>query len=251
MITSDSPEAVEEVLWTHFFPEAHDPGCVHVLDGRDSHPGFEDFYRHHIRKLLLVRDRARYVAKNNYHATRIEYLLKLFPDARIVIPVRDPVQQVASLVKQHRLFTGQNVEDPRVSQQLKLSAHYEFGPLRCPIIVDESRRAHYRQDLEDVAWYADQWADIYGFLFKQLKENQKLANACLVVFYEDTCSRTSSSLRKIFAHLNLDDDWVDKTIDAYDPIIREPDYYRPEFSKGEQELIRNLTRDTAASYGYD
>lgn len=253
MITRDSPEAVEEVLWMHFFPAAHKPDGSHVMGEQDSHPQFEKYYRDHIRKLLLVRNRQRYVAKNNYHATRIEYLLKLFPDARFIIPIRDPVQQVASLIKQHRLFSQQNTEDSRVSRQLQLSGHYEFGPLRCPTVVNEtrvneSRQAHYDQDLEEVAWYANQWADIYGFLHQRMQENQTLAKACLVIRYEEICSRTEKSLDRIFAHVDLDDEWAEKIIAAYAPMISAPDYYQPDFSAAQRELIRKLTRDTAERY---
>jgi sulfotransferase family protein len=243
MITSDSPEAVEEVLWMHFFPAAHKPDRSHVMGAQESHPQFEKYYRDHIRKLLLVKDRQRYLAKNNYHATRLEYLLQLFPDARFIIPVRDPVQQVASLIKQHRLFSQQNAEDSRVSRQLQLSGHYEFGPLRCPIIVNETRQTHYGQDLEDVAWYANQWADVYGFLQQRMKDNPELAKACLVIPYEEICSRTEKSLEKIFAHVGLDDECAEKLIAAYAPIISAPDYYQHGFTAAQKELIRKLTSD--------
>jgi len=250
MITSDSPEAIEEVLWMHFFPAAHKPDCSHAMGGQESHPQFEKFYRDHIRKLLLVRNRQRFVAKNNYHATRIEYLLRLFPDARFIIPIRDPVQQVASLIKQHRLFSQQDVEDSRVSRQLQLSGHYEFGPLRCPIIVDKSRQTHYGEDLEDIDWYANQWADVYGYLHQRMQENPALAKACLVVRYEDTCSQTRKNLGRIFTHLGLDDEWAENLIAAYEPIINAPDYYQPGFTAQQRELIQNLTSDTAESYAY-
>jgi hypothetical protein len=245
MITADSPEAIEEVLWMHFFPRAHEADCSHVMGEQESHPAFEEYYRDHIRKMLAVRSRHRYVAKNNYHVTRLEYLLKLFPDARIIIPIRNPVQQVASLLKQHRLFSQQNAEDSRVSRQLRLSGHYEFGPLRCPIIVHENRRQYYRQDLEDVAWYAAQWSDIYGFLHERIQINQTLAKACLVVHYEDTCGETSTSLARVFTHLGLDDEWGQKIIAEYVPVINKPDYYQPGFTTAQQELIRKVTRETA------
>jgi len=250
MVTGDSPEAVEEVLWMHFFPGAHRPDCSHVMGEQECHPKFDKVYRDHIRKLLVVRNRQRYLAKNNYNATRIEYLLKLFPDARIVIPIRDPVHQVASLIKQHRLFGHQNAEDSRVSRQLQLSGHYEFGPHRCPIIVNERRQAHYSQDLEEVAWYASQWADVYGFLHKRMQENQTLAKACLVVRYEETCSRTEKSLGRLFAHLGLDDERAENIIEACAPMINAPDYYQPDFTATQLELIRKLTFETAKNYLY-
>lgn len=249
MITADSPEAIEEVLWMHFFPGAHQPDRSHVMHEQHSHPPFERFYRDHIQKLLAVRHRQRYLAKNNYGITRLEYLLKLFPDARFVIPIRNPVQQVASLLKQHRLFSQQDTEDSRVSGQLRLSGHYEFGPLRCPVIVDEDRRAHYRRDLDDTAWYASQWADLYGYLHRRMSDNQALADACLVVSYEDTCAAPVDSLERVFTHAGLDDEWSEKIIAACAPTISPPDYYQPGFTPAQLELIRALTGNTAGLFG--
>src|SRR3546814_14155500 len=88
MITPDSPEAFEEVLWMAFFPDLHDPTASSVLDERTDNAAFESFYRDHIRKLLRVRGGRRYLSKGNYSVTRLEYLLKVFPDARFILPVQ-------------------------------------------------------------------------------------------------------------------------------------------------------------------
>ena len=88
-ITPESPEAMEEPLWMAFFPSAHDPAVSHSLGDRHDNPEFERFYRDHIRKLLLVRGGTRYASKGNYNVTRLEYLLRIFPDARFVIPIRE------------------------------------------------------------------------------------------------------------------------------------------------------------------
>lgn len=97
MVTPESPEAFEEVLWMAFFPNLHETSTSSVLDHRTSNAAFERFYRDHIRKLLRVRGGDRYLSKGNYNVTRLEYLLKLFPDARFVIPVREPTWHIASL----------------------------------------------------------------------------------------------------------------------------------------------------------
>ncbi len=250
MITADSPEAIEEVLWMHFFPAAHKPDCVHLMSAEDDHAQFEKYYREHILKLLAVSRRQRYVAKNNYHVTRLEYLLKLFPDARFVIPVRQPRHHIASLIKQHRLFSQQNTEDPRVSRQLQLSGHYEFGPRRCPIVVSENRRAYYGGDRDDLAWYAGQWADVYGYLHERMQKNQALADACRVVHYEDLCSDTSKTLREVFAHLDLDDESARRIIAAHSPTITAPDYYQADYSAEQEDLIRQITGTTAERFAY-
>jgi len=248
MITSDSVESVEEVLWMYFFPESHNPQRSHVMHGQGSHPLFEKYYKSHIRKLLLVKDRQRYLAKNNYHVTRLEYLLQIFPDARFIIPIREPVQQVASLIKQHRLFSQKNAEDFRVSRQLQMSGHYEFGPSRCPIIVGGKRRAIYGQDIEDVGWYASQWADVYGYLNERMNENPILAKACLVVQYEELCSGSKTSLKNLFSHLSLNDGEVGKIVDSYSSTLTAPEYYQSDFSAEQRKLIQKLTGGVAKLY---
>ena len=107
LVTPDSPEAMEEVLWMRFFPTAHDTATSQVLDAATTTPPSSASTRDHLKKILLVRGGQRYLSKGNYNLTRFAYLLKLFPDARFVVPVRDPRWHIASLMKQHRLFDAE------------------------------------------------------------------------------------------------------------------------------------------------
>jgi hypothetical protein len=45
--------------------------------------------------------------------------------------------------------------------------------------------------------------------------------------------------------LGLDDEWGQKIIAEYVPVINKPDYYQPGFTTAQQELIRKVTRETA------
>ncbi|KXJ54874.1 MAG: hypothetical protein AXW12_01545, partial [Thalassospira sp. Nap_22] len=132
-VTPESPEAFEEMIWMAFFNNLHEIGKSNVLDGHISNPAFEQFYRDHIRKLIHVRGGQRYVSKANYLVTRMEYLLSIFPDARFVLPVRDPVWHIASLIKQHKLFCAGEADNPRAIAHMQRVGHYEFGLDRRPI----------------------------------------------------------------------------------------------------------------------
>ena len=136
-ITSQSPEAFEEVLWMAFFPEAHDPARSSVMGRQHTHREFERFYDEHLRKLLAVRKRQRYVAKGNYNLVRLGYLHRLYPDARFVLAIRDPVWHIASLIKQHRLFLAGESAEPRALEHMRRVGHYEFGLDRRPINIGE------------------------------------------------------------------------------------------------------------------
>ncbi|MEX0871758.1 MAG: sulfotransferase, partial [Aquisalimonadaceae bacterium] len=132
-ITPESPEAFEEMLWMAFFPALHDPHRSAALDADTLNVEFETFYRDHIRKLLLARNAERYLSKGNYNVTRLAYLLDLFPDARFIIPVRNPVWHIASLMKQHRLFRAGQQAHHRAVEHLRRVGHFEFGLDRRPV----------------------------------------------------------------------------------------------------------------------
>src|SRR5262249_51543993 len=112
-VSPESPEALEESIWMGFFPDSHDTHSPHVLDGATEHPKFKQFCRSHVRKVLHVRGGNRYLCKGNSHVSRLEYLLKLFPDAKFVIPIPRPREHIASLLKQHDLFTAGETKYPR------------------------------------------------------------------------------------------------------------------------------------------
>lgn len=248
MITPESPEAFEEVLWMSFFPNLHDPRTSEVLDGNTRHPQFEQFYRDHVRKLLAVRGAERYVSKGNYNVTRLEYLLALFPDARFVIPVRDPVWHVASLMKQHRLFCARTRDNPKARTHLRRVGHFEFGPDRRPINAGDTECvqaicAHFAagRDIEGWALY---WNHLYGYLADRLEQDERLRESALVVHYEALCSDPRGILRQVLEHCRLAE--VPEHIERAAARVRFPDYYQPPFTRHERTLIERLTAATAA-----
>jgi hypothetical protein len=207
LVNNDSPEAVEEVLWMHFFPSLHDAAANQVMDGQRRNAEFDRFYTEHLLKLLAVRKAGRYLAKGNYNITRIRYLLALFPDAKFLVPVRDPVRQVASLARQHALFERASVTDSRVSRQLAMSGHFEFGPGRVPVNFgdDDATRAVadcWRQGRETEGW-ARYWAQAYGHVLGLLENHPGVRESCLLFRYEDLCAHPASLVDAILAHCEL------------------------------------------------
>lgn len=252
VVTAESPEAFEEVLWMAFFPDIHEVPAQDVFGAQASHPAFESFYRDHLRKLLLLRRGSRYLSKANYNVTRLEYLLRLFPDARIVVPVRDPVWHVASLMKQHRLFCAGQREEPRALPHLQRVGHFEFGLDRRPITAGDPEEAcaiaRLWQDGRELEGWARYWSHIHRFVADRLAENSALRDAALVVRCEDLWDAPRRSFGRILDHCGLmcGDDFIG-TLAAR---IRPPGYYRPEFSPAELEVISKHTAATALRFGY-
>ncbi len=252
-VTLSSPEAMEEVLWTAFFPNLHDATHSHVLDSTTSAPAFEAFYHDHIKKILMIRNGCRYLAKANYNLTRLAYLHKLFPDARFVVPVREPVWHVASLVKQHHLFVEAEARDPRIRRHMRRAGHFEFGLDRHVINTSNDDDAARIEALwsagRDLEGYARLWAQTYGFVLDQLAEQPTLAEAVRIVRYEDFCAQPETELEAIAAHVGLDFDR--STIAEMASGISSPDYYAPRFDADERALIGTVTRVTAQQLGYE
>jgi hypothetical protein len=251
-VTPDSPEALEEVLWMAFFPKLHDPAANAVLDRQTSHPAFESFYRDHIRKLLRVRGGHRYLAKGNYNVTRLEYLLELFPDARFVIPVREPRWHIASLIKQHALFCAGGEQNPAAVRHLQRVGHFEFGLDRRPVNAGDPATierilACWHDGLEVEGW-ARYWSHIYGHVADRLEADPELRDAALVVRYEDLCRAPQATLQAVLDHLGLA--VPEELLAALAAELHFPGYYQPRFTPEELATIDRLTETTAARFGY-
>lgn len=251
VVTVESPEAFEEMIWTTFFPELHDPAVSNVLGGHATNPDFEAFYRDHIRKLLYMRGGHRYVTKANYNVTRLGYLLKLFPDARFVVPIRDPVWHVASLMKQHELFCRAGAEIPRVRRYMRRAGHFEFGLDFRLINTGDREGARHIQKLlnagHEIEAWARYWAMIYDHVAEVFERSPEVAAAGTVVHYEDLCDRPRETIGGIVRHLELPDAGL---TEAGPGLLRRPSYYQPPFTREEEKLIRDCTEVTAKRFGY-
>ncbi len=254
MVTPESPEAVEEVIWMRFFDHLHDPDASQVLDENSENPRFESFYRDHLRKLLLVRGASRYLAKGNYNITRLAYIQMLFPDAKFIVVVRNPVNHVASLVKQDRRFHKASSEDARIPAQLAYSGHFEFGPGQRAINTGDTRateRIHEAwQSGNPAAGWAIYWNTVYAFLLDEMDRNSSLGEAVLIVRYEDLCREPGQSIRRILEHCQLPASGFEEVIREYSGRISEPTYYQPDFTEEELERVNDHTRPAAARLGY-
>lgn len=246
-VTPESPEAFEEVIWLAFFRELHDPRTSSVLTAASANADFERFYRDHIRKMLLLRGGQRYLSKANYNLTRLGYLLKLFPDAKFILPVRDPVWHIASLMKQHERFCREHRRDARLMRHMSRAGHFEFGLDRRPVnsgdgkIIDAILE-HWSQGREVEGW-ALYWKDLYGHVADVLSADAALRRATLIVDYEALCDEPASVMKRVIRHGELPADGVDLAGEAA-RTIRRPAYYQPAFSEEQIALIEVMTAPT-------
>jgi hypothetical protein len=164
----DSPEAFEEVLWRAFWPQKYCADHIELWSGGDRNAEFEDFFANHIRKLIAltapVGAKSRYISKNNANIARLPLLRAIFPDAIFITPFRDPINQAASLLRQHIRFLKIHAEDPFARLYMDYIGHFEFGsglrPINFPGLADAPRPS---DPMTGDFWLA-YWIRGYNFL---------------------------------------------------------------------------------------
>lgn len=202
-INEDSPEAFEEVLWKKWFPHHYVKTGIDCWKGSLQHAEFEAAFRTHLQKMILLRraDDApgvRYLSKNNANIARIAYLRSLFPDAQFVVPLRHPVEQAISLLRQHRNFARQHAEEPFTRQYMADIGHFEFGALHRPIRFPGLAELTVDRTPDSL----DYWLAYWLAAFREISRHQKL---CLVSF-EDLCERPAAGLAGMLDCLGLSAD---------------------------------------------
>lgn len=256
MVNRNSPEAVEEIFWQRHFEDTLDETKSSIMRKDVSNPEFEEFYKEHIRKLMLDQMRTRYAAKNNYNIARMEYIQRFLPDVKFLIIIRNPFDHIASLSKQDMILSEVERQDPRLLDWTKIIGHREFGAAKICINLDDTDTV---QDIRElwknketyVTGWAKYWASIYSHVHHTLKHNQNLADATLVVRYETLCGSPDETIDRIIEHTELDSKKFEGVKKKYVKTLRPPAYYSVQYSDKETESIKNITGPIARLFDYE
>jgi hypothetical protein len=163
-VSVTSPEAFEEVFWQTFSDAEN-----------DSAEKFKTY-------VSLVNDKygkTRYLSKNNQNIRRLDRLANIFPDSKILILFRDPLQHAFSLLNQHQRFLENSREDKFIEKYMKWIGHTEFGPNYCPIYNKNLRF----NDTGDINHWLEQWLLVYSGAF-DIKADR---NNRIFICYEQLC----------------------------------------------------------------
>lgn len=252
MVTTESPDSLEEMVWMAFFPRCHRPTATSVLGADDHHPNFESFYDLHIRKLMLAEKATRYAAKDNYHVARLAYLTRLYPDAKILIPVRAPADHIASLLRQQRLFSAGQQEHSRALAYMRRSGHFEFGLDRRPVNLGDTTLTRRIQETlaggDEVRGLAMYWDMVYRHVWQVLEADSAVRQASLIVRFEDVATDPETTLRAALRHCELPD--ADIVAGRQAQRVRRPTSDPAVFSSRDLAVIREITASTAGLWGY-
>lgn len=109
------------------------------IDERPAHERkrMMDFYKACIRRQLLLNGSDRiHLSKNPVFAGRVETLIEAFPDARIVVPMRNPNETIPSLLKLMRVgYRALDWDEDGIMRSLRFLADQSYHTYRYPLEV--------------------------------------------------------------------------------------------------------------------
>ncbi len=208
MIDYDSVEAFEEIVWKAFWPKHYlvDRIKPWVADAVDPDEAFPEFFSRHMQKVIALQlEKAsspgqsfRYLSKNNANIARLPLLARLYPDALFLVPFRNPVNHVASLMRQHERFLQIHVTDAFAMRYMRDIGHYEFGANLKPINFKGWLDADYPEDVTRSAFWFAYWCAAYEALLVDAPEN------LILVSYDACCENPAPVLSALGQALELE-----------------------------------------------
>lgn len=178
-VSKESPEAFEEVFWMTFGEDVDDTKAK---------------FKNYVQLINYKYHKKRYLSKNNQNINRLELISKIFPNSKILIPYRNPIQHGQSLLNQHKRFIKNSKKDKFISKYMKWIGHTEFGPNYIPI---HNKDLLFNDDLNINHWL-EQWYLTYQNCFKNLKNNENVHFIC----YEKLCN-SDKYWMSILKNLNI------------------------------------------------
>jgi hypothetical protein len=172
--------------WT----DCGDPDLVQALTG-------------HMRKVIALRRRApgaaaRYLSKNNGNIARLECLHRGWPDATIIVAVREPLQHAASLLRQHTRFLELHAGDDFARAYMKGICHFDFGDNLRPIDFGGWLATAVHPDARTLGFWLEYWVAAYEHILAHRPAQVQMLS------FDALCASPSEGLRWLADVLDLD-----------------------------------------------
>lgn len=204
MVTLDSPEALEEMLWLQYFPKHYRKQTILPWDGNCS-PEFDAFFQRHRDKIAaLCRMEAgitgiRYASKNNLNIARIDYLVASIPDCRIIVPFRDPCQHAVSMLRQHLNFREIHSGDDFTRQYMAGIGHFDFGHNLKPVNFDNWLQTTPHKDTASFPFWLAYWEATFTHLLTH--DSDRL----IFCDYDMLCVNPAVELERLAEFIGMND----------------------------------------------
>ena len=192
-IDYDSPEALEEVFWRTFCGSDYitKNGLIPMTADNETLDKFKAF----VGLVLNNTPDNCYLSKNNNNILRLDAIARAFPNALIIVPFRDPLQQAFSLLNQHKKFLKKHSENPFAKKYMTWLAHHEFGADHRPFLFDGINGDE--KNTQNLSYWLMIWINTYSYLINNLPPQ------ALFLSYETLCDKSELVWKKFGKQINL------------------------------------------------
>ncbi len=169
IIDGNSPEEFDEYFWKAFLKDSYIKTSGLAINEIDQKT--HEKYLAYIKLICLAKGRTKYVSKNNNNVLRLDALRKI-DGSRIIILYRDPITHAASLMKLHKSFSQDQVEDSFALDYFNFLGHHEFGINHKPfLLTEEFEQYRTKFDKDDFNYWLAIWLNYYSYLLKHRETN--------------------------------------------------------------------------------
>ena len=244
-ISSQSPEAFDEVFWRLYWPEKYHDQTIDLWTRADMKEDAQLFFQRHFRKISKLRhsqltgatDPIRYLSKNNANIARLDLLPQMFPKCDIVVPLRGPAAHAASLLRQHQNFTKRHAEDPFVTRYMRDIGHLEFGALQSSMnFLPEALEPYHPMQ-------SDYWLAYWIAAFENVVEHSDTVH---IITQDALRQSPNTSVRALLERLGIKDNPdTDFTSYFHNRMDTQPtELFDPELMLRAQKLYEKLSMHT-------
>jgi hypothetical protein len=239
-----------EWVWSQSKDSQWDDNLLDLTVGPEfSDADFERYLFSIIRRHLFIHRATRFLNKNPVNCLRMGYLRKLFPDARIVTIVRDPIDTIRSHYRTATRVERVWYPDPKTKRIIQDYLHIDMLSMRI-------KTRNYAQVLaltqkHPLLGIARQWADLQLAVIKSIADDPDSADLVLQLRYETLVSQPTQVLEKLWNFLELEDKYAKKITLAHADRLIAPS--PPHLTAEEREYlpqVQEIVAPVAAQLGY-
>ncbi len=200
-VNINSPDSFEELIWKNFLEDYSLKGYWQKVEHHETSdlPKNLDLF---IKKIIYINKRNRYLSKNNNNIFRVKYLLKKYPDSKIIVVIRNPVDLAFSSAKVHFKFLKYHETIKNFSEELSELGHYEFGFQRKMFNLRGNKQLNPQNiRFKTIRSYLERYQDLLNFIIENY--SNEIGDKQIVILNYDNLKKIND-LSKLFQFLNID-----------------------------------------------
>ena len=119
----------------------------------------------------------------------------MYPDCKIVVPIREPLSHANSLKCQHERFSSQQDRDQFILKYMSDIGHFEFGKSFKPFCFGGIQNQ--KKEPESYEYWLTYWIAVNQHLLDNKDD-------CVFVLLEDLCVAPVATMERLLVELNLE-----------------------------------------------